>query len=443
MKTHRLVRVAFALVLTVSILGGSRIATAARASAAKPYAGTTITFLTCCPTVAQFMAMQRLTSSSFTPSTGITVKWDTSTPYTALEQKIVSTAVSGNGAYDLVAWPDSWGSAIKPYLLPLNSYVQRDHVNLKDWPRSFITIGSSADGKQLVGLPFRGHAQLLFYRADVFKKLGLEAPSTWQQLIQDAAVIKQKTKLYPIAPYYGGLGAGQNLFIWLNMLWSNGGTLLDKNNQPQFASPAGQQATQLYIDLLRKYHYTPPTAPTDDEGTASTIYQKGQAAMWVGWSWYEELFTNPTASAPAVVQNTQFAPAPGWQGKGRAAYSFTFIASVLQSSKHQAAAYEYLKWLTSAPVERKILLNKSDPKTDTVVGEHLSNLRDPQVNAANHDLQREMANILTNSRSEPLVPQWLKVQSILEIAINKMANGAPIPSTLTKAQSDVAAALKG
>ena len=94
-------------------------------------------------------------------------------------------------------------------------------------------------------------------------------------------------------------------------------------------------------------------------------------------------------------------------------------------------------------MERKILLNKSDPKTDTVVGVHLSNLLDPQVNAANHNLQREMAAILTHSRSEPLVPQWLKVQSILEIAINNIANGAPIKPTLTKAQSDVAAAMKG
>jgi len=441
MKNHRLLSAALAVALTVSVWGGARIATAARAGAAKPYAGTTLNFLVCCPTVAQFVAMQKLTNSSFTPSTGISVHWDTSTPYGSLEQKIVSTAVSGNGAYDLVAWPDSWGSAVKPYLLPLNSYVQKDHVNLKDWPRSFITIGSSADGKQLLGLPFRGHAQLLFYRADIFKKLGLQPPSTWQQLVADATVIKQKGGIDPLAMYYGGLGAGQNLFIWLNMLWSNGGTLLDNNNRPQFASPAGIQATQLYIDLLRKYHFTRPTALINDEGGAGSVFQKGQAAMWIGWSWYEELFTNPTASAPVVVQNTSFAPAPGWQGKGRAAYSFTFEASVLQSSKNQAAAFEYLKWLTSAAVERQILLDKSDPKTDTVVGQHLSNLLDPRVNADNHQLQREMASILTNSRSEPLIPQWLKVQSIIEIALNKMANGAPIQSTLTQAQSDVAAAM--
>ncbi len=443
MKNRAPIRAAFAMALTLSVWGGSHVATAARNNAAKPYAGTTLNFLVCCPTVAQFVAMQKATDSSFTPSTGITVHWDTSTPYPALEQKIVSTAVSGNGAYDLVAWPDSWGSAVKPYLLPLNSYVQQAHVNLQDWPQSFINIGSSIDGKQLLGLPFRGHAQLLFYRTDILKKLGLEAPSTWQQLIADASVIKKKTSsVDPLALYYT-VGAGQNLFIWLNMLWSNGGTLLDSSNQPQFASPAGIQATQLYIDLLRKYHFTKPAALINDEGAAGTVFQKGQAAMWIGWSWYEELFTNPSDSAPVVVKNTSFAPAPGWQGKGRAAYSFTFEASVLQSSKHQAAAFEYLKWLTSAPVERKILLDKADPKTATVVGEHLSNLRDPQVNAVNHEVQQEMASILTHSRSEPLVPQWLKVQSIIEIALNKMANGAPVKSTLVQAQSDVAAAMKG
>jgi multiple sugar transport system substrate-binding protein len=441
MNNRVLVRAAIAMGLTLSIGWSGHIASAAH-NAAKPYAGTTLNFLVCCPTVAQFVAQEQMTNNTFTRDTGITVHWDTSTPYTALEQKIVSTAVAGNGAYDLVAWPDSWGAAIKPYLLPLNSYVQQAHVNLHDWPQSYINVARSIDGKQLLGLPFRGHAQLLFYRTDVFKKLHLTAPSTWQQLIADAGVIKKKTNLDPLAVYYS-ISAGQNLFIWLNMLWSNGGTLLDKNNQPQFASPAGIQAAQMYIDLLRKYNITRPSSLIDDEGTSATLFYKGQAAMWIGWSWYEELFTNPSVAAPVVVNNTGFAPAPGWQGKDRAAYSYIWEASVLQSSKHQAAAFEYLKWLTSASVERKMLLNKTNPKTDTVVGEHLSNLRDPQVNAVNHGVQRVMASILTQSRNEPLVPQWLKVQSILEIAINRMANGAPVKATLAQAQKDVAAAMKG
>lgn len=441
MKRQGLVRVVFALVLTFSSVGGSRGAIAAHTNAGKPYAGTTLNFLVCCPTVAQFAAMIQMTKSTFTPNTGITVNWDTGTPYTALEQKIVSTAIANNGAYDLVAWPDSWGVAIKQYLLPLNSYIKQARVNVQDWPQAYLNVTSSADGKQLLGLPFRGHAQLLFYRTDVFKQLHLTPPSTWQQLLRDAAVIKAKTKLDPIAMYYN-VGAGQNLFIWLNMLWSNNGTLLDKNNQPQFDSPAGRQATQMYIDLLRKYHYTQPSALIDDEGASGTRFYKGEAAMWIGWSWYEELFTNPSTAAKVVVNNTGFVPAPGWQGKSRAAYGYIWGLSILQTSRRQAAAFQYLNWLTSAAVERKILLNTSNPNTTTVVAQHLSNLRDPKVNAAHHEIQREMASILTHSRSEPLVPQWLKVQSILEIALNKMANGAPVNATLAQAQQDVATAMK-
>jgi len=438
MKNRALIRIAVALAFALSIWQGGRIATAA----SKPYAGTTLNFLVCCPTAAQFLAQQKMTDSIFTPQTGIKVHWDTSVPFGSLEQKLVTTAISGTGEYDMAAWPDSWGAAIKQYMLPIDSYVKKNKINLKDWPKSDIIAGSSLDRKQLLALPFRGHAQLLFYRADVFKKLHLTAPTTWQQLLKDAAIIRKKTSLDPLALYYGGLGTGQNLFIWLNLLWSNKGVLLDNNNQPKFDSPAGIQATQLYIDLLHKYHITNPSALTDDEGTSSTIFQKGLAAMWIGWSWYEELFTNPTASVAVVNNNTRFVPAPGWQGKARAAYGYIWEASILKTSKHQAAAFEYLKWLTSASVERKMLLDKSNPKTATVVGEHLSNLNNPQVNAANHGVSREMAAILAHSRNEPLIPQWLKVQSILEIAINKMANGANVKSSLAGAQSDVAAAVK-
>jgi multiple sugar transport system substrate-binding protein len=226
------------------------------------------------------------------------------------------------------------------------------------------------------------------------------------------------------------------------MLWSNGGTLLDSSNQPQFASPAGIQATQLYIDLLRKYHFTKPAALINDEGPPARSSRRAGGDVDRVVMVRGTLHQSERLGASGGEEH-ELRPAPGWQGKGRAAYSFTFEASVLQSSKHQAAAFEYLKWLTSAPVERKILLDKADPKTATVVGEHLSNLRDPQVNAVNHEVQQEMASILTHSRSEPLVPQWLKVQSIIEIALNKMANGAPVKSTLVQAQSDVAAAMKG
>ncbi|MBV9282099.1 MAG: extracellular solute-binding protein, partial [Chloroflexi bacterium] len=243
MRNRVLVRIAVASLLALSLFGGGRGATAAN----KPFAGTTLNFLVCCPTVAQFVAQQKMTDSIFTPQTGIKVHWDTSTPYSSLEQKLVTTAIAGSGEYDMAAWPDSWGAAIKQYMLPLNSYVAKNKINLKDWPKAYIKAGSSLDGKQLLGLPYRGHAQLLFYRADVFSKLHLTPPSTWQQLIADAQVIRKKTKLDPLALYYGGLGAGQNIFIWLNLLWSNNGVLLDKHNQPKFDSPAGLQATQLYI----------------------------------------------------------------------------------------------------------------------------------------------------------------------------------------------------
>ncbi|GAC1513301.1 MAG: hypothetical protein NVS2B16_17920 [Chloroflexota bacterium] len=438
MRKWTSVRIVAGVLLALSVWQGSHITNAAN----KPYAGTTLNMLVCCPTVAQFVAMQNYTNNTFTPQTGITVHWDTSTPFGSIEQKLVTTAISGTGEYDIAAWPDSWGSAIKQYMLPLDSDVKKAKINLKDWPKADIAAAKTLDGKHIVGLPFRGHAQLLFYRKDVFRKLHLTPPSTWQALIKDAATIRAKTSLDPLALYYGGLGAGQNIFIWLNMLWSNGGTLLTKSGQPKFDSPAGIQATQMYIDLLHKYHITNPSALTDDEGTSSTIYQKGKAAMWIGWSWYEELYTNPTVSAPVVNNNTAFVAAPGMQGKSRAAYGYIWESSVLKSSKHQQAAVAYLNWLTSASVERKILLNKSDPKTATVVGQHLSNLTNPQVNAVNHGVQKKMAAILKNSRSEPLIPQWLKVQSILEVDINKMANGANVKSTLAQAQKDVAAAVK-
>jgi multiple sugar transport system substrate-binding protein len=35
------------------------------------------------------------------------------------------------------------------------------------------------------------------------------------------------------------VGAGQNLFIWLNMLWGTGGDIFDQNMRPIFNNDAG------------------------------------------------------------------------------------------------------------------------------------------------------------------------------------------------------------
>ena len=134
--------------LTLSLLGA--VATTATGSAqtaatyglkaGKPYAGTEVKFLICCATAGQFAQMIKLTGpgSEFEKLTGITVKWE-NTPYEALQQKILVEATTGN-TYDAVAWVDAWGEAFKSQMMPLNSRIAADKINMKDYPNAYLSL---------------------------------------------------------------------------------------------------------------------------------------------------------------------------------------------------------------------------------------------------------------------------------------------------------------
>jgi multiple sugar transport system substrate-binding protein len=364
--------------------------------------------------------------------TGIEVVWD-DTPWSSFQEKMLIEGSTGSGTYDMVAWVDSWGQGIKPYLVPLDDRIAADGIDLTDYPEAYLNAGKGDDGA-VYGLPLRGHAQVLFYRKDVFEQLGLEPPTTWGELETAAQTIREQTELNPIPMYYK-VGAGQNLFIWLNMLWGSGGDIFDAEQRPIFNNEIGVQATQQYADYV-KNNLTDPSALTFDEGTATEEMTKGRAAMFVGWSWIYENFTNPEIAAPEVLGNIGVVPAPS-NGGEPVSYGYIWPMGIMQSSQNQDAAWEYLKWLSNKEVEKAVATDKSSPATSNIVVTHLSNLADPEVNATSNGLHQVMGTMLQTARTQPLLAEWPEIQTVLETALNEIAGGADVKATLDAAQSDV------
>lgn len=408
--------------------------------AGKPYNGTNLNFLICCNTATQFASLIDKTNKEFTAMTGISVKWD-NVPYAGFQQKLLTESVSGTGQYDNVAWVDSWGPGIKSFLVPLDDKIKAAGINMDDFSSAYVQASKSNDGKSVVGIPLRGHAQTLFYRKDVFEKLGLKPPTTWQEVDAVSKVIKEKMPtISPITMYYG-VNAGQNVFLWLNHLWGNGGDVFDQGMHPVFNNAAGLQATEHYISLL-KNGYSTANSVGFTEADAGTQFGQGKSAMMATWSWYYSTFTNKTSASPDVYNNLGFVSAPSWEGKSPITYAQIWPVGISKYSKNQDAAWEYLKWLTSSKVEKQVALDKSDPKFDNVVVVHNSVLADPAVNSTTNGLQNVMAGVLKTARTEPLIPEWPQVEAVLQVALNNMATGKPIQATLDQAVKDVDAIMK-
>jgi len=406
----------------------------------KPYAGTELNFLICCNTAPQFASLADLSNKEFTKLTGISVKWG-NVPFESYQQKIVAEATTGDGTYDLVSWIDSWGPAIRGSLLPLDDKIQEDNIDMGDFPdayREAIELGSEEG--QVYGMPLRGHPLMFFYRQDVYDDLGLERPETLQEFVEQGDKINQAGEMDPTAMYYGRSG-GQNMWLYLSHLWSNGGDIFDEEYRPIFNSPEGVEAMELYVDYLQEYDMTPKASVAWNEQEGNQAFNRGDAATFMGWWWMYGLMTSGE-SAPEVQENAQFAPMPSWEGKDAVSYAMIWPAGILQSSQNQDAAWEYLKWMTSKEVEKKVAMRDDKPEYANNVVVRESNLRDPEINEKWDGIQEVGADVLEDARTTPMIPEWLEVQDILSRSVNQIAGGADAQKTLDEAANEVEALME-
>jgi multiple sugar transport system substrate-binding protein len=412
----------------------------------KPYDGTELNFLICCATAPQFAALDAR-SAEFTELTGITVNW-ADAPFGEFQSKIIAEVTAGSPAFDLIAYVDAWGPSIENYLEPLDGYIERDSWDLEDYPPSYLKAGQGYLSGVQYGLPLRGHPFMMFYREDIFADLGLEVPTTWAELEAAADTIEaagltdaEGSSIKPISMYYG-INAGQNLFVWESLLWSNGGEIFDADFNPVFNDELGVEATQRYLNFITK-GYTGPGSVAFNEQEANAEYNQGRAAMFIGWWWMYSRGTDCEANPAEVCENAGFAPVPGWEGKGSSSYGYIWPVGINKFSRNKDAAWEYMRFFLNADIEKEIVLAADDPALDTNVAVRLSVLADEEVNAAHGGLQAVGAKVLEDARSQPLLPEWPEINSILEVAINDMAaNRADIKTTLDQAAEDVRAVLE-
>ena len=383
----------------------------------KPYAGTEVNLLTV--VAPQFKAHEdRL--GEFEALTGIKVKYQY-VPFASTREKLTAELVGQSAQYDVLSTMDVWGPSMYQLFEPLNAMLAEKKIDMESrYPYAHLRASrdGNGNGKNILGFPIRGHVQLMFYRRDIFEKLGLKAPGTWDDMVEAGKLITAKTDLSGVAMYYGKT-AGQNLMIWFNYLWGAGGDLLDAEGQPAFNSPAGIAATQAYIDVMLKHKAAPAASASFNETDAVNSVAQGKSAMVPVWWWRYASLVDPKVSTLKPEQ-VAFAPLPSMPGKPNTTYTNTWFYGINRNSKKKAAAMEFLTWLSQPEIERSVLLDKS---LNEVVAMQTKNLLDVDVNARFNGMHAFGAQALKGAKGTPLFPQWPQVSDVLEASISELASG--------------------
>ncbi|CTQ49482.1 ABC transporter substrate-binding protein [Jannaschia donghaensis] len=400
------------------------------ATEGKPYDGQTVNVLAV--KSSQFEAHEaRL--AAFEEATGIDVVYDY-VPFPNMKEALTTEMVAGGGDYDVVSIMDQWIPSLQLLVQPITAEMEAQGTDMSDFPAAHMRHGM-VDG-ELIGLPVRGHVQLLFYRADLLEAAGVEPPQTWEEMVTAAKAIQDSTDAAGVALPYGKL-SGQNLMVWMNLLWGNGGDLFDADGNPIFNSDAGVAATETYVGYLKEQEIVPAGSAVFVEQDAVNSFKQGNSAMLPVWWWVRSQLTDPEQST-LTEEQVGFTSLPSVAGADRSTYTNTWVFSVTDGSRSKDAATEFLGWLTDPALEREVLL---DPELTEVVAVHMSNLTDEEVNARWGGMHQAAADALATAEGIEFGEDWLRISEILETAISSLASGESddVKATLDTAAEEIAA----
>lgn len=294
----------------------------------------------------QAMVLNSLISESFTPKTGINVNLELT------NASLIKGMLSGIQP-DLalhMARTEPVNLAMRGALYDLN--------NFDDYSEVMERFGESA------GEPYRYNGgnyalpdtqafYIMFYRKDVFEKFDLTVPTTWEEFI-DTAVAIQRNNLQVYLPYIQisdastvntGLG-GLNLFA--SILMQRGASVYNSElNQAKLDTATGFSAFTFWTDLYTEYRIP----------TVSSFYNRFRAGTTpLGIETYTT-YTTLTEAAPEIAGKWGIALVPGTVQED-STVDHTVSGSgtgcaIIQKSQHKEAAWEFLKWWTSAEVQLK------------------------------------------------------------------------------------------
>ncbi|MEV4344253.1 sugar ABC transporter substrate-binding protein [Actinoplanes sp. NPDC049596] len=300
----------------------------------------------------QMEDIQKLTADNFTKQTGITVKF-TILPENELRDKVTQDVANQGGQYD-VATVGAYEVPIwakNGWLHELSTQAQADSAyDSADLLKPMVESLTGEDGK-MYAAPFYGESSFLMYNKELFQAKGLTMPEhpTWAQVADFAAKLDDKGKGVAGICLRGLPGWGELFAPLTTVVNTYGGTWFDKDWTAKVNSPEFTQATQFYVDLLKKHGQS--GAPQSGFTECLNTFGQGKAAMWYDATSAAGTLEDKNASKVAGKVGYVYAPVNKTEYSG---WLWTWAWAMPKTTKKADAAWKFISWATSKDYEQLV-----------------------------------------------------------------------------------------
>ncbi len=177
-------------------------------------------------------------------------------------------------------------------LLPLNDYADQykwwDRYGAGLHARNSVTDdGAHVGSGKLYGMSVTSEVVAVFYNKDIFSKLNLTVPKTWDEL--EAALEAIKTGgIIPIT--FGNLEGWPGIHTYgaVAHLYSDIKDINDmiyRNEGGTFMTEGNLKGAQTFVDWIDKGYLSPGFAGLDNDTGALGEFTGAKSAMWLAGSW--------------------------------------------------------------------------------------------------------------------------------------------------------------
>jgi multiple sugar transport system substrate-binding protein len=372
-------------------------------------------------------ATGKLDTSSYLP--GLIRQWNSAHPAQRVtvvplpneaddqHAQLVASLQTGSSRYDVMSLDVIWTAefASNAWIVPLSPRS----LQLDDLLRPAVATASYQG--RLYAAPFTSNAGLLYYRKDILAAAGQKPPRTWARLAELARTVAPAHKM---AGYAGQFAAYEGLTVnFAEAVQSAGGSILSPGGtRVTVNSPQARAGLRFLMNGLHQ-GWIPRAALTYDEAASQQAFESGKLLFLRNWPY---VYGQASRAGPGNMVAGKFGVAalPGPDGPGSSSLGGANLA-ISSFSRHQRTALAFIKFLTSLPSERRILIDGSLPPVWTQLYTSPPMLRRfPYLPA--------LEKAILSAKPRPEIPNYNQLSLAISSTIHQaLETNQPVNATLT------------
>jgi len=286
---------------------------------------------------------------------------------------------------------------------------------------------------KLVALPVYVDGGVLYYRKDLLEKYGYsKLPETWEELLEYSLRV-QRGERKKSPQFFGFVWQGAQyeglVCTFLEFASSRGGGITFRKGRLVLNTGPNVEALTFMRDLIHRYRISPPNTYTEmKEEEVRMFFQEGNALFERNWPYAWALHQSKDSKVRGKVG---IAPLPKFKGGRRASTLGGWHIGISRFSDTKRESLEFLKFVLSYEVQKRLALNLGWNPGRTDVYED----RDVLKRMPHFKVLREVFNYIV---ARPVSPYYTQVSEVLQKYLNSALSGRLSPEeALRRAEEEV------